>query len=397
MLKTKQLKVFVVDAEGKPLLPTTPARARLLLKRGKAKVYRMIPFTIQLNRVVNNPAGEFTAAVDDGAKWIGIAVKGKEEIVFTANIKLRQDVSKKVKERAMYRRNRRGRLRYRPARFLNRKRGKGWLPPSIRYRKEVVLRVLSDLRKILNVTRVVIEQVKFDISSMIAGRKLTGTDYQQKRYEGKNFREKVLKRDNYTCQICGSRENLEAHHIIPKSKGGTNLVKNGITLCEDCHKAVHEGKIRITANILSLKAPSVVQQGKLWLYRKLKEQFEKVEITFGYLTKKKREKLGLPKDHYADACAMLNCNRIASPVYLIIPRRRRPEINNPTKKHDEYRGFRHFDLVVAYHRTKGKVIGCVRSLKRNGLAIRTKFSDNFVVGYRKSRLLWRPKGLVYVV
>ncbi|WP_411376670.1 RNA-guided endonuclease IscB [Desulfurobacterium thermolithotrophum] len=397
MLKTKQTKVFVVDAKCKPLIPTNPIRARLLLKRGKARVYRMIPFTIQLNRTVNNPAGEFTAAVDDGAKWIGIAVKGKDEIVFTANVRLRQDVSRKVKERAMYRRNRRSKLRYRPERFLNRRRKKGWLPPSIRYRKEVVLRVLNDLKKLLNITKVVIEQVKFDISSIVAGRKLARKEYQQKRYEGKNFREKVLKKDNYTCQICGGRENLEAHHIIPKSKGGTNLVENGITLCKDCHRAVHEGRIRITANILSCKAPSIVQQGKLWLYRKLKEQFEEVKITFGYVTKRKREELRLPKDHYADACAMLNSNRIISPAYLIIPRRRRPGINNPTKKHDEYRGFRHFDLIVAYHRTKGKVIGCVRSLKNSGLAIRTKFSDNFVVGYTKSKLLWRPKGLVYVL
>jgi hypothetical protein len=397
MPKIKQMKVFVVDAKGNPLLSTTPARARILLKKGKAKVYKIIPFTIQLNRTVDNPAGEFTVAVDDGAKWIGIAVKGKDEIVFATNVKLRQNVSKKLKERAMYRRNRRNRLRHRPVRFLNRKRTKNWLPPSIKYRKEVVLRVLNDLKKFLNITKVVIEQVKFDISSMIAGRKLVGTEYQQKRYEGKNFREKVLKRDNYTCQICGDKRNLEAHHIIPRSRGGTNLVKNGITLCKDCHKAVHGGKIRITANVLSLKAPSIVQQGKVWLYKRLKEQFGKVEITFGYITKKRREKLGLPKDHYADACAMLDCNKMVSPIYLIIPRRRRPEISNPTKKHDEYRGFRHFDLIIAYHRTKGKIIGCVRSLKKNGLAVRAKFSDNFVVGYTKSKLLWRPKGLVYVL
>ena len=391
-----QIKVFVVDAKGKPLLPTTPARARLLLKRNKAKLYRMIPFTVQLNRVVNNPAGEFSVAIDDGAKWIGIAVKGRDEVVFAVNVKLRQDVSRRVKERAMYRRNRRNRLRYRPARFLNRKRER-WLPPSIRYRKEVVLRVLNDLRKFLNITKVLIEQVTFDISSMVAGRKLTGKEYQQKIHEGKNFREKVLKRDGYTCQICGSRENLEAHHIIPKSRGGTNIVENGITLCKECHKAVHEGKIRLTANLLPFRHAAIVQQGKWWLYRKLKEQFDKVQITFGHLTEKKREELQLPKAHHTDACAMLNCNKIVSPVYLIIPRRRRPEINNPTRKHDEYRGFRHFDLVIAYHKTKGKVIGCVRSLKKRGLALRTKFSDNFVVGYTKSRLLWRPKGLVYVM
>jgi len=397
MLHNQKMKVFVVDAEGKPLLPTTPARARILLKKGKAKVYRMIPFTIQLNRVVKNPVGEFTAAVDDGSKYLGIAVKGKNEIVFTANVKLRQDVSRKVKQRAMYRRNRRRRLRHRPARFMNRKRSKDWLPPSIRYRKEVVLRVLNDLSKFLNITKVIIEQVKFDVSSLVAGRRLKGKEYQRKRYEGRNFREKVLIRDNYTCQICGNKKNLEVHHIIPRSKGGTNVVENGITLCKNCHKAVHECKIKLTANILSTKHASVAQQGKWWLFRILKEQFKNVEITFGYITKKNREKLGLPKDHYTDACAILECNNIISPVYLIIPRRRRPEINNSTKKHNEYKGFRHFDIVVAYHKTKGKIIGCVRSLKKSGLALRTKFSDNFVVGYTKSKLLWRPKGLVYVV
>ena len=128
-MPVKQMRVFVVDAEEKPLLPTTPARARILLKKGKAKVYRMIPFTIQLSKIVNDPAGEFTASVDDGAKWIGVAVKGKDEIVFIGNVRLRQNVSRKVKERAMYRRNRRSRLKYRPARFLNRKRAKDWLPP----------------------------------------------------------------------------------------------------------------------------------------------------------------------------------------------------------------------------------------------------------------------------
>jgi hypothetical protein len=131
-----QIKVFVVDAKGKPLLPTTPARARLLLKRNKAKLYRMIPFTVQLNRVVNNPAGEFSVAIDDGAKWIGIAVKGRDEVVFAVNVKLRQDISRRVKERAMYRRNRRNRLRYRPARFLNRRRegekGRTNLPQALK-------------------------------------------------------------------------------------------------------------------------------------------------------------------------------------------------------------------------------------------------------------------------
>jgi ssDNA-binding Zn-finger/Zn-ribbon topoisomerase 1 len=47
------------------------------------------------------------------------------------------------------------------------------------------------------------------------------------------------------CNICGSKENLEAHHIIPVSHcRGTYshymyLDTNGITLCKKCHSLVH--------------------------------------------------------------------------------------------------------------------------------------------------------------
>jgi len=47
-------KVFVIDNSGKPLLPTHPARARKLLRDGKAKVVRVVPFTIQLERIISN-------------------------------------------------------------------------------------------------------------------------------------------------------------------------------------------------------------------------------------------------------------------------------------------------------------------------------------------------------
>jgi hypothetical protein len=41
-------RVFVVDANRKPLMPCTPARARLLLRQGKAAVWRRFPFTLIL-------------------------------------------------------------------------------------------------------------------------------------------------------------------------------------------------------------------------------------------------------------------------------------------------------------------------------------------------------------
>jgi hypothetical protein len=118
-----QTKVFVIDAEQKQCLPCHPARARKMLKAGKAKVFQVVPYTIQLNRIIENPVGSFVVGIDDGAKEVGIAVKNtaKEEIVFKGTIRLRQDVSKKMLQRATYRRSRRSRkLRYRKMRFDNR-------------------------------------------------------------------------------------------------------------------------------------------------------------------------------------------------------------------------------------------------------------------------------------
>ena len=46
----------------------------------------------------------------------------------------------------------------------------------------------------------------------------------------------VFKRDGFRCQRCGSRVNLECHHIIPLGMGGTNHPNNLITLCHRCHE-----------------------------------------------------------------------------------------------------------------------------------------------------------------
>lgn len=46
---------------------------------------------------------------------------------------------------------------------------------------------------------------------------------------------KIFKRDNYSCRKCGSKDNLEADHIIPISKGGLNNIFNLQTLCKECN------------------------------------------------------------------------------------------------------------------------------------------------------------------
>jgi len=53
--------------------------------------------------------------------------------------------------------------------------------------------------------------------------------------EWQELRRQILQRDGYTCQHCGSTNQLEVHHIQARHKGGTDTPDNLITLCADCH------------------------------------------------------------------------------------------------------------------------------------------------------------------
>lgn len=48
----------------------------------------------------------------------------------------------------------------------------------------------------------------------------------------------------YTCKLCGSKEEIDAHHIIPLPLG-TNEQDNLICLCRSCHQKVHRGDLKI--------------------------------------------------------------------------------------------------------------------------------------------------------
>jgi len=389
------MPVFVVDLAGKPLLPTTERRSRILLDSKKAEVHTVVPFTIQIKRDVKNPIGDFKVGIDDGAKMVGISVAHRDKVIFAGNIKLRQDVSRKMLQRSQYRRSRRSRkLRHRPARFLNRGK-KGWLPPTIRQKKDSILRVLDDLCKRINITECVVEQGHFDISSMTAGYQLTGKEYQKSDYVGNNWRQKVLWRDRYTCQCCKGKEELQTHHIIPRLQGGTNVVKNGITLCKDCHRSLHKGCWTLSIKPKRFKYPNHLQQGKWYLFNELKKRFQTVKVCFGWMTARARCFLGLDKDHHYDASAMIGANNYKCKPYIIIPRRTKVWENNPKKVCAEKDGFRHWDIVKAKHRRLGFVVGSIRSLKEKAITLRTNFDSNFPVSYSKTTLLWRPTGVVY--
>jgi len=398
--KTRQIRVFVVDNNNKPLLPTTPRRARHLLENGKAKVIRVMPFTIQINRIIDEPVGSFTSSIDDGAKHVGISIINEHthEVVFQGQIDLRQDVSKKLLQRAQYRGTRRTRkLRYRVRRFSNRKQ---MTPvPSIRQRKDSIVRWLKDMMKRINITKAIIEEGMFDISSLAAGKKLKGSEFQRSEYEGRNWRAKVLWRDKYKCQHCNSDGFLQAHHIRQKKDGGTNRVSNGIALCELCHSKLHKGLWKLNIKPKFFQYPMWLMQGKYYLREQIKLLGLDIEIVYGWMTATWRKQIGLEKSHANDAIAIA-CKdylpKIFSLNWLIKPRRSKVWENNPTKTCTKKNGFKHFDIVKSKHRNRGIVIGSIRSLKAKTITLRTTFDNNFTVAYSKTKLIERPNGLIYL-
>ncbi len=56
----------------------------------------------------------------------------------------------------------------------------------------------------------------------------------------KATKRKILEVWHGECAICGKKDFLEFHHIIPKSSGGSDDYDNIIVLCACCHAGIHE-------------------------------------------------------------------------------------------------------------------------------------------------------------
>ena len=300
--------VYVLNIEGKPLMPCKEAKARKLLKENKAKIYKKEPFTIQLLFVCENQTQDITLGVDAGSKHIGLSATTKEKELYAADVELRNDIVDLLSTRRQNRRTRRNRLRYRKPRFNNRVHSKknGWLAPSVEQKIQTHFKVVEDIHKLLPITKIVVETASFDIQK-IKNPEIHNEEYQQGEQLGFwNVREYVLFRDNHTCQCCKGKSKdkiLNVHHIESRKTGG-NAPNNLITLCETCHKGYHNGTVELPKTIkrgMSFKDATFMGIMRWSFYNRLKEIYPNVFMTYGYITKNIRIKNNLPKDHYIDA------------------------------------------------------------------------------------------------
>jgi RRXRR protein/HNH endonuclease len=378
---TMIINVYVRNQDGTPLMPCTPAKARKLLRSGRARAVKRCPFTIQLTWQCEGQVQEVTLGIDKGSSVTGICAVGNEEVLLAAEIRHRLDVKEKLDARRMHRRSRRIRKWYRPARFLNRASSKqsGRLPPSIKANVEEVIRVVSHIP--LPISSVVIEDVQVDIARL-NDPTLQGSRYQDPTRLDENLRIACLMRDGYWCQHCHKRDvRLEAHHLHFREHGGKDTLANLLTLCEQCHDRLHEGKIHLQVTGVSGHLDRIAQrtmQGKTNLYATL-GQMAPLATVFGYETAAYRKHLGLPKTHTIDAlCIATMLSGEAVPfsetnVYQIgfRPRQTRRQYHDLPRQgqgrvryqvNEELDGFRKGDVV----RVKGRFVKQINSIYSNG-------------------------------
>jgi hypothetical protein len=135
------------------------------------------------------------------------------------------------------RRRRSANLRYRPPRFLNRRRKRGWLPPSLLSRVLNVLTWTARLSRWCPITRLDVEQVCFDIQ-LLQNPEITGVEYQHGELFGWEIRAYLLLKYAYQCVYCGKRDiPFELDHILPLSRGGSSRIANLCLACHACNRA----------------------------------------------------------------------------------------------------------------------------------------------------------------
>ena len=297
--------VYVLNKRGRPLLPCSPRKARVLLKEAKAKVVRRTPFTIKLNIATGEVVQPTTLGVDSGYNSLGLSAVSEDKELYRAQVNLRKDLVKLNSERREYRRARRYRKTwYRSPRFLNRKKPKEWLAPSIQHKLDSHIKLINKVKEILPISKISIEVAAFDIQK-IKNPEIESEGYQSGEQAGFwNVREYVLHRDNHQCQHCKGKSKssvLEVHHIISRQTGG-DRPENLITLCSICHDKISKGQLELKAKpSKGFKAETYMSTVRWKLINKLRDSGNMVTHTYGYVTKSKRIELGIPKFHSNDA------------------------------------------------------------------------------------------------
>ena len=340
--------VPVLDPDGKPVSPTRPSRARRWLESGKAvREWKHGHFAVRLlNPVPAHPrfggvlwaavlalpgpeqqdAQNITLNLDPGKKTTGVTVvlnrpDGAAQVIAAFELHHRgQAISIKMKSRRDSRKSRRSRKRHRPARFNNRARKPGYMPPSLESIRANILTNVRHLTELFPVTGIRIETSRFD-PRLMQDPDIFGAEYQTSERGRMQTREYVLQRDQRTCQYrkhCPKgKPRLEVDHIVPRSRNGPDRVSNLITACHECNdrksnQSLEDFMTEDPAGLARIKAQTrksladATQMNRLMPV--LLEGLEQTGLTVSrhdaITTAHTRKRLGIAKTHANDAAAL---------------------------------------------------------------------------------------------
>jgi 5-methylcytosine-specific restriction endonuclease McrA len=425
-------RVLVVDAARRPLMPTTPARARILLKTGRAAVLRRFPFILILKEAKPEAVVQpLRLKLDPGAKTTGLAVvnDASGEVVWAAEITHRGDqVHNALIKRARVRRGRRQRhTQYRQARFANRRRPKGWLAPSLLSRVHNVLTWVSRLRRFCPIGAISYELVRFDMA-LLQNPNIEGIEYQRGTLWGVEVRQYLLARWEQQCAYCSATGlPLEIDHVIPQSRGGSNRVANLVMACRLCNLAKGDKPLEdfladrpeVLARIQAqrkapLKDAAAINSTRWAIYERLKATGLPVETGSGGLTKWNRQNRALPKAHWVDAaCCGASTPELlrllhVRPWLITASGRQKRQMRNVDKHGfpvgkpkgpSRVRGFRTGDLVKAvvppHLKAKGAHSGRVLVRTRGIFDLQTRHGRVKDIPARYCRSLHQNDGYIY--
>lgn len=336
--------IYVLGADEKPQMPTKRKRhVKRLLDTGKARIACHVPYTIQLlyeNTPVLQPV---TLAEDPGRTNIGLAVlsqKGElllSVVVETRNkeiIRLMSDRKKAHRASRNGERKARQRLAKRfettlkagivirklpmfaadkfitchyirntESRFCNRKRIDGWLTPTANQLFETHINLIRKIQKYLPVTDVAIEVNRFAFMSL-ENPSVSGVDFQNGPLKGfGNLHDAVDDLQHGKCLLCGGKIE-HYHHIVPRSRRGSNTIDNIAGLCKKCHDKVHKDE-ECQKDLKNLKkgldkrygAVSALNQAMPFICKSLESKFGREHVSYctGWDTAKMRNSIGFQK------------------------------------------------------------------------------------------------------
>lgn len=420
--------VFVLDKSKKPLDMITNAQARILLSNKLAVIHKVYPFTIRLK---DNSCGSkdraYTVKLDPGSKHTGIAITDDTNtVVMLAELEHRGHIIKRnLDKRRVVRRNRRNqKTRYREARFLNRTKPEGWLAPSVKSRADNVINFIKKYKKLINIGKVMIEHVSFDVAQMSSDTKLWGIDYQQGNLYQKELRSFIFSRSGGKCVYCGAKAE-EIDHVIPRSNGGTNSTYNLVASCRSCNekksnltlkafgKLMHKDYSYLEPKKLP-KDAAIVQSARNYMVKEISKLVADTTAHDAWLTKYNRDEIGLPKEHYYDALSVgeipqNNTYHFNTDKILLISAQGRGSRQmcrmdsfgfprTSAKAFKSVKGFQTGDIVKAIITRgpkQGEYLGRVSIRSRGTFCIKTKSGLVNDIGYKYCSLIQKGDGYSY--